>query len=132
MLVHCAHLRPNPLGNYLSISIIEQLNYIPACWCKQVNYGQISQSSPHTTVSGLTASLFPGARTEGRSKGRLAMANDQGRRAFLRLAAAAGGAGLLASCSRDSQTRAAGASGTASTAGATAGGAASGPRAAAP
>jgi len=60
------------------------------------------------------------------------MANDQGRRAFLRLAAAAGGAGLLASCSRDSQTSAAGASGTASTAGATADGAASGIRAAAP
>ena len=62
------------------------------------------------------------------------MAEDQGRRAFLRLAAAAGGAGLLSSCSRDSGTSAAAAraSGTASTAGATADGAASGVRAAAP
>jgi len=62
------------------------------------------------------------------------MAEDQGRRAFLRLAAAAGGAGLLSSCSRDSGTSAAGgsASGTASTATATAEGAASGVRAAAP
>ena len=67
------------------------------------------------------------------------MAEDQGRRAFLRLAAAAGGAGLLSSCSRDSGTSAAAAraSGTASTAGATAdgaasSGAASGVRAAAP
>ena len=62
------------------------------------------------------------------------MANDQGRRAFLQLAAAAGGAGLLSSCSRDSGTSAAGAgaSGTASTAGTTADGAASGVRAAAP
>jgi hypothetical protein len=62
------------------------------------------------------------------------MAEDQGRRAFLRLAAAAGGAGLLSSCSRDSGTSAAGAnpSGTASTAGATTDGAASGVRAAAP
>src|SRR5437868_9504195 len=60
------------------------------------------------------------------------MAEDQGRRAFLRLAAAAGGAGLLSSCSRDSGTSAAAAraSGTASTA--TADGAASGVRAAAP
>ena len=62
------------------------------------------------------------------------MAEDQGRRAFLRLAAAAGGAGLLSSCSRDSGTSAAGAnpSGTASSAGATTDGAASGVRAAAP
>ena len=62
------------------------------------------------------------------------MAEDQGRRAFLRLAAAAGGAGLLSSCSRDSGTSAAGGSagGTASTASATADGAASGVRAAAP
>jgi FAD/FMN-containing dehydrogenase len=62
------------------------------------------------------------------------MAEDQGRRAFLRLAAAAGGAGLLSSCSRDGGTgaAAASASGTASTAGATADGAASGVRAAAP
>jgi FAD/FMN-containing dehydrogenase len=62
------------------------------------------------------------------------MAEDQGRRAFLRLVAAAGGAGLLSSCSRDSGTSAAAAraSGTASTAGATADGAASGVRAAAP
>ncbi len=67
------------------------------------------------------------------------MAEDQGRRAFLRLAAAAGGAGLLSSCSRDSGTSAvaARASGTASTSGATAdsaasGGAAAGVRAAAP
>jgi hypothetical protein len=62
------------------------------------------------------------------------MAEDQGRRAFLRLAAAAGGAGLLSSCSQDSGTSAAGAnaSGTASTAGATTDGAASGVRAAAP
>ena len=67
------------------------------------------------------------------------MAEDQGRRAFLRLAAAAGGAGLLSSCSRDGGTSAAAAraSGTASTAGATADGAASsgtasGVRAAAP
>ncbi len=60
------------------------------------------------------------------------MAEDQGRRAFLRLAAAAGGAGLLSSCSRDSGTSAAAAraSGTASTA--TADGAASGVRGAAP
>ena len=56
------------------------------------------------------------------------MAEDQGRRAFLRLAAAAGGAGLLASCSPDSQTSAtgAGASRTASAAGTTPGSAASG------
>jgi len=62
------------------------------------------------------------------------MAEDQGRRAFLRLAAAAGGAGLLASCSPDSQTSAtgAGASRTASAAGTTPGSAASGARAAAP
>jgi FAD/FMN-containing dehydrogenase len=62
------------------------------------------------------------------------MAEDQGRRAFLRLAAAAGGAGLLSSCSRDSGTSAAAAraSETASTAGATVDGAASGVRAAAP
>ena len=37
------------------------------------------------------------------------MAKIQGRRAFLRLAAAAGGAGLLSSCSRGSGTSAAGA-----------------------
>src|SRR4029077_14436452 len=70
-----------------------------------------------------------------RSKGRLAMAEDQGRRAFLRLAAAAaGGAGLLSPCSGDGGTTPAGAnpSGTASTAGATTDGAASGVRAAAP
>jgi FAD/FMN-containing dehydrogenase len=62
------------------------------------------------------------------------MAEDQGRRAFLRLAAAAGGAGLLASCSADSQTSApgAGASRTASAAGTTPGGAPSGVGAAAP
>ena len=62
------------------------------------------------------------------------MAEDQGRRAFLRLAAAAGGAGLLSSCSRDSGTSAAAAraSGTASTGGATADGTTSGVRAAAP
>jgi len=62
------------------------------------------------------------------------MAEDQGRRAFLRLAAAAGGAGLLASCSPDSQTSAtgAGASRTASAAGTTPGSAASGAGAAAP
>ena len=56
------------------------------------------------------------------------MAEDQGRRAFLRLAAAAGAAGLLASCSPDSQTSAtgAGASRTASAAGTTPGGPASG------
>src|ERR1700749_316509 len=62
------------------------------------------------------------------------MAEDQGRRAFLRLAAAAGGAGLLASCSPDSQTSTtgAGASLTASAAGATPGGATSGAGAAAP
>jgi FAD/FMN-containing dehydrogenase len=62
------------------------------------------------------------------------MAEDQGRRAFLRLAAAAGGAGLLASCSQDSQTSAtgAGASRTASAAGTTPGGAASAVGAAAP
>ena len=62
------------------------------------------------------------------------MAEDQGRRAFLRLAAAAGGAGLLASCSPDSQTSAtgAGASRTASAAGTTPGGATSGAGAAAP
>jgi FAD/FMN-containing dehydrogenase len=54
------------------------------------------------------------------------MAEDQGRRAFLRWAAAAGGAGLLASCSRGSGTTAAvsRASGSAGTSGATAGGAA--------
>jgi FAD/FMN-containing dehydrogenase len=54
------------------------------------------------------------------------MANEQGRRAFLRLAAATGGAGLLSSCSRGSGTSAAStiASGTASTAAATANGAA--------
>ena len=62
------------------------------------------------------------------------MAEDQGRRAFLRLAAAAGGAGLLASCSPDSQTTtpSAGASRTASAAGTTPGGATSGAGAAAP
>ena len=64
------------------------------------------------------------------------MAEDQGRRAFLLLAAAAGGAGLLSACSRDSGTSAtaAGASRTASAAGALhgRGGAASGARAAAP
>ena len=62
------------------------------------------------------------------------MAEDQGRRAFLRLAAAAGGAGLLASCSPDSQTTTtgAGASRTASAAGTTPGGATSGAGAAAP
>jgi len=62
------------------------------------------------------------------------MAEDQGRRAFLRLAAAAGGAGLLASCSPASQTSAtgAGASRTASAAGTTPGGAASAVGAAAP
>jgi FAD/FMN-containing dehydrogenase len=62
------------------------------------------------------------------------MAEDQGRRAFLRLAAAAGGAGLLASCSPDSQTSTtgAGASRTASAAGTTPGGATSGVGAAAP
>jgi FAD/FMN-containing dehydrogenase len=62
------------------------------------------------------------------------MAEDQGRRAFLRLAAAAGAAGLLASCSPDSQTSAtgAGASRTASAAGTTPGGSASGAGAAAP
>jgi FAD/FMN-containing dehydrogenase len=49
------------------------------------------------------------------------MAEDQGRRAFLRWAAAAGGAGLLASCSRGSGTTAAVSP---STPGATAGGAA--------
>jgi len=62
------------------------------------------------------------------------MAEDQGRRAFLRLAAAAGGAGLLASCSPDSQTgtTGAGASRTASAAETTPGGATSGAGAAAP
>jgi FAD/FMN-containing dehydrogenase len=62
------------------------------------------------------------------------MAEDQGRRAFLRLAAAAGGAGLLASCSADSQTSTtgAGASRTASAAGTTPGGATSAVGAAAP
>jgi FAD/FMN-containing dehydrogenase len=62
------------------------------------------------------------------------MAEDQGRRAFLRLAAAAGGAGLLASCSPDSQTSTAGAgaSRTASVPGTTPGGAASGVGATAP
>ncbi|HEY1003984.1 MAG TPA: hypothetical protein VGD83_30530, partial [Streptosporangiaceae bacterium] len=67
-------------------------------------------------------------------KGRLAMAEDQGRRTFLRLAVAAGGAGLLASCSPDSQTSVtgAGASRTASAAGTTPGGATSGVGAAAP
>jgi FAD/FMN-containing dehydrogenase len=62
------------------------------------------------------------------------MAEDQGRRAFLRLAAAAGGAGLLASCSPDSQTSTtgAGASRTASAAETTPGGATSGAGAAAP
>src|SRR5690349_24721383 len=62
------------------------------------------------------------------------MAEDQGRRAFLRLAAAAGGAGLLASCSPDSQTSTtgAGASPTASAAGTTPGGATSRAGAAAP
>ena len=62
------------------------------------------------------------------------MAEDQGRRAFLRLAAAAGGAGLLASCSRDSQTSVtgAGASRTASAPGTTPGGSASGVGSAAP
>ena len=44
------------------------------------------------------------------------MAKVQGRRAFLRLAAAAGGAGLLSSCSPGSGTSAAGASGPASSA----------------
>ena len=59
------------------------------------------------------------------------MAKVQGRRAFLRLAAAAGGAGLLSSCSQGSGTSAAGAtaSGATSSAGAMADGAA---RAAAP
>src|SRR6266567_510348 len=57
------------------------------------------------------------------------MANEQGRRAFLRLAAAAGGAGLLSSCSRGSGTSAASAASTTSgrtagTAAATADGAA--------
>ena len=54
------------------------------------------------------------------------MAKVQGRRAFLRLAAAAGGAGLLSSCSPGSGTSAAGAtaSGTASSAAAMADGAA--------
>src|SRR6201995_2313612 len=62
------------------------------------------------------------------------MAEGQGRRASLRLAAAAGGAGLLASCSPDSQTSTtgAGASRTASAAGTTQGGATSGAGAAAP
>src|ERR1700760_2409821 len=62
------------------------------------------------------------------------MAEDQGRRASLRLAAAAGGAGLLASCSPDSQTSTtgAGASRTASAAETTPGGATSGAGAAGP
>src|SRR6266702_3818613 len=57
------------------------------------------------------------------------MAKDQGRREFLRFAAAAGGAGLLASCSRGSGTGTA-AGGSASMTGATADGAAQSARAA--
>src|SRR5919201_1013554 len=77
-------------------------------------------------LSGIPRRLYSWALAERWSKGRLAMAEDQGRRAFLRWAAAAGGAGLLASCSRASGTTAAvsRASGSAGTSGATAGGAA--------
>jgi len=62
------------------------------------------------------------------------MAEDQGRRAFLRWAAAAGGAGLLASCSHDSGTTSGGsrANGSASTPGATASGVSGAPGTAAP
>ena len=47
-LIHVAHLHPHPLADYLSSSIIEQLNYISARWCKQVIYGQnLPGLTPH-------------------------------------------------------------------------------------
>src|SRR5260370_31617098 len=68
----------------------------------QANIGKNpSEPAGDTTVRLPAASLPLGAQTMSRSKGRLAMATVQGRRAFLRWAAVSGGAGLLSSCSRN-------------------------------
>src|SRR6185312_14803913 len=112
-LIHVAHLHPHLLADYLSSSIIEQLNYISARWCKA---SHLRAESPRAHPAQLLAAS---------------------RRLYSQSAyteAAAGGAGLLASCSPDSQTSTtgAGASRTASAAGTTPGGATSGAGAAAP